>query len=133
MCTLMSIRMRVLCHAQGFPKNNNTALICHNLHNQCSRRGFALQCFSLSRFLIASISLAEAFSSILEVALVATSIMHLVDSSTDEFYTSQLQDLSVLIVAFIGERERANLVVHLAAIFYRRCTYRNSNSTTTRA
>ena len=34
-------------HDTCFPKNNNTALICHNLHNQCSRRGFALQCFSL--------------------------------------------------------------------------------------
>ena len=32
-------------HDTCFPKNNNTALICHNLHNQCSRRGFALQCF----------------------------------------------------------------------------------------
>ena len=31
-------------HDTCFPKNNNTALICHN---QCSRRGFALQCFSL--------------------------------------------------------------------------------------
>ena len=35
-------------HDTCFPKNNNTALICHNLHNQCSRRGFALQCFSMN-------------------------------------------------------------------------------------
>ena len=33
-------------HDTYFPKNNNTTRICHNLHNQCSRRGFALQCFS---------------------------------------------------------------------------------------
>ena len=26
-------------HDTCFPKNNNTALICHNLHNQCSRQG----------------------------------------------------------------------------------------------
>ena len=34
-------------HDTCFPKNYNTALICHNL---CSRRGFPLQCFSLFKF-----------------------------------------------------------------------------------
>ena len=39
-------------HDTCFPKNNNTG---HNLHNQCSRRGFALQCFSLLTCVIGSL------------------------------------------------------------------------------
>ena len=61
-----------------------------------------------------------------------------VRASVSSLHRSVYRRSNIYLYIFIGERERANLVVHLAAIFLYyiyiyngRCTYRNSNSTTT--